>query len=137
MSRNCNLNLIDVMKNKKAETLNRSLRETQLMKAMENIYCIHKGMLYYNYYGCIHCRKMIPEIAELFNRKVKHKDYYGPLLYEFELAAINRYILGEEFRLDSGRVSMEIRCYGEVGYAYGKDPIIFGNRKSEIVALML
>lgn len=122
------------MKHKKNEFMNRSLRNTQYVKATNLIYCICDGVLYYDYYGRIFFRAIIPQIMELFERKVHYKNYYGELLYEFELAAINRYILGEDFILDSGRVSMEVRCYGEVGYAHGEDPIIFGVKRSEIEA---
>lgn len=113
----------------------RSIRDTQYVKDIRKWYCICNGILFYNYYGRIFFRKMIPEIGDLFERKIMvDGGYFGHILYEHEMSAINRYILGWDKSLNIQDIKPHIiRAYGNVDMLQGGDPIVFGSRYSELI----
>lgn len=113
----------------------RSIRDTQYVKDIRKWYCICNGILFYNYYGRIFSRKMIPEIGDLFDRKIRiDNGYYGHILYEHEMSAINRYILGWDKSLNIQDIKPHlIRTYGKVEILKGKDPMVFGSLYSELI----
>lgn len=113
----------------------RSIRDTQYVKDIRKWYCICNGILFYNYYGRVFFRKMTPEIGDLFERKIRiDSGYYGHILYEHEMSAINRYILGWDKSLNIQDVKPNIiRAYGKIDILDGEDPIVFGSRYSELV----
>lgn len=124
-----------IQNRKKRKRGNRSIRDTQYVKDIREWYCICNGVLFYNYYGRIFFRKMIPEIGDLFERKIMTENgYFGHILYEHEMSAINRYILCWDNGLNILDIKPHIiRTYGKVEILNGEDPIVFGSRYSELV----